>query len=280
MRPPRIVSINDVSGYGRCSLTVALPILSVMGIQCCPLLTAWLSTHTGGFEGYTFNDLTDALLPAWEHWRKMDLKFEAVYSGFLGSEEQIDVVGQILDELKSRGALVIVDPVMADCGAVYTTYTARMCHEMINLAEKADVITPNPTEAALMLDLPLESEPQNYNEAKHWVKELSLNASRSVVLTGVSFDSEHMGAVCFDREHGEFSHTFCQKVPCEFPGTGDIFASVLTGALMQGCPLEQAAALAVSFVRDCMELTFKCGGEPKEGVYFEPLLKKLCYTDK
>lgn len=275
MTPPRVAAINDMSGYGRCSLTVALPILSVMGIQCCPLPTAYLSTHTGGFEGYTFFDMTDGLMPSFEHWQNLNIKFDAVFSGFLGSEAQLSIISDIFDSLKQTDTLILVDPVMADNGEIYTTYTQRMCRDMVRLSEKADIITPNPTEAAIFLDLPLDAEPGSKDEAKDWLRGLNLDGKRSVVLTGLSYGDGTLGAASFDAKNGKISFSSCKRVPCEFPGTGDIFASVLLGAVICGKELCEAADIAVRFVHDCMELTYRNGGDAREGVYFEPLLKTL-----
>ena len=159
MMTPRVAAIHDMSGFGRCSLTVAIPILSAMGVQCCPLPTAFLSTHTGGFEGFTFLDMTDEMSKVADHWASLGLTFQAVYSGFLGSERQIGVVEDFIRRFRGPDTVVVVDPVMGDYGRVYQTYTAAMCSGMARLAELADVITPNLTEAALLLGQPYETLP-------------------------------------------------------------------------------------------------------------------------
>ena len=150
MMTPRVAAIHDMSGFGRCSLTVAIPILSAMGVQCCPLPTAFLSTHTGGFEGFTFLDMTDEMSKVADHWASLGLTFQAVYSGFLGSERQIGVVEDFICRFRGPDTVVVVDPVMGDYGRVYQTYTAAMCSGMARLAELADVITPNLTEACIL----------------------------------------------------------------------------------------------------------------------------------
>ena len=165
MTTPCVAAIHDMSGFGRCSLTVAIPILSAMGVQCCPLPTAFLSTHTGGFEGFTFLDMTDEMPKAARHWKSLGLHFSAVYSGFLGSARQITIVADIIRDFRGDG-VVVVDPVMGDGGAVYRTYTPEMCAGMTHLAEQADVITPNLTEAALLLGIPYEKLPTG--EAGCW----------------------------------------------------------------------------------------------------------------
>ena len=275
MSTPRVAAIHDMSGFGRCSLTVAMPILSAMGIQCCPLPTAFLSTHTGGFEGFTFLDMTDELPKVAAHWKSLHLDFQAIYSGFLGSERQIAIVEDFLREFRGADTAAVIDPVMGDHGAVYQTYTPAMCAGMARLAELADVITPNLTEAALLLGVPYEELPVGEAGCREIVERLSLDGRRSVVLTGASTAPELTGAMCFDAKTGRTEAVQTRRVPQEFHGTGDVFASVLTGALVQGASLPDAARQAVDFVRACAERTAKAGIPIREGVEFEPLLGLL-----
>ena len=275
MSTPRVAAIHDMSGFGRCSLTVAIPILSAMGIQCCPLPTAFLSTHTGGFEGFTFLDMTDELPKVAAHWKSLGLGFQAVYSGFLGSERQIAIVEDFLREFRGPDTVAVIDPVMGDHGAVYQTYTPAMCAGMARLAELADVITPNLTEAALLLDIPYGELPVGEAGCRESVERLSLDGRRSVVLTGASTAPELTGAMCFDARTGRTEAVQTQRVPQEFHGTGDVFASVLTGALVQGASLPDAVRQAVDFVRACAERTARAGIPMREGVEFEPLLGLL-----
>ena len=275
MSTPRVAAIHDMSGFGRCSLTVAIPILSTMGIQCCPLPTAFLSTHTGGFEGFTFLDMTDELPKVAAHWKSLGLGFQAVYSGFLGSERQIAIVEDFLREFRDPDTVAVIDPVMGDHGAVYQTYTPAMCAGMARLAELADVITPNLTEAALLLDIPYGELPVGEAGCREIVERLSLDGRRSVVLTGASTAPELTGAMCFDARTGRTEAVQTRRVPQEFHGTGDVFASVLTGALVQGATLPDAARQAVDFVRACAERTARAGIPMREGVEFESLLGLL-----
>ena len=275
MSTPRVAAIHDMSGFGRCSLTVAIPILSAMGIQCCPLPTAFLSTHTGGFEGFTFLDMTDELPKVAAHWKSLGLGFQAVYSGFLGSERQIAIVEDFLREFRGPDTLAVIDPVMGDHGTVYQTYTPAMCAGMARLAELADVITPDLTEAALLLDMPYGELPVGEAGCREIVERLSLDGRRSVVLTGASTAPELTGAMCFDARTGQTEAVQTQRVPQEFHGTGDVFASVLTGALVQGASLPDAVRQAVDFVRACAERTARAGIPMREGVEFEPLLRLL-----
>ena len=275
MPTPRVAAIHDMSGFGRCSLTVAIPILSVMGLQCCPLPTAFLSTHTGGFTGFTFLDMTDELPKVAAHWKSLGLGFQAVYSGFLGSERQIAIVEDFLREFRGPDTVAVIDPVMGDHGAVYQTYTPAMCAGMARLAELADVITPNLTEAALLLDIPYGELPVGEAGCREIVERLSLDGRRSVVLTGASTAPELTGAMCFDARTGRTEAVQTRRVPQEFHGTGDVFASVLTGALVQGASLPDAVRQAVDFVRACAERTARAGIPMREGVEFEPLLRLL-----
>ena len=275
MPTPRVAAIHDMSGFGRCSLTVAIPILSAMGLQCCPLPTAFLSTHTGGFEGFTFLDMTDELPKAAAHWKSLGLHFQAIYSGFLGSERQIAIVEDFLRAFRESDTVAVIDPVMGDHGEVYRTYTPAMCAGMSRLAELADVITPNLTEAALLLGVPYEELPAGEAGCREIVERLSLDGRRSVVLTGASTAPELTGAMCFDARTGRTEAIQTRRVPQEFHGTGDVFASVLTGALVRGASLPAAARQAVDFVRSCAERTAKAGIPMREGVEFEPLLGLL-----
>ena len=275
MLTPRVAAIHDMSGFGRCSLTVAIPILSAMGVQCCPLPTAFLSTHTGGFEGFTFLDMTDEMPKVAAHWKSLGLDFQAIYSGFLGSERQIGIVEDFIRDFRREDTVVVADPVMADHGAVYQTYTPRMCAGTARLAAHAAVITPNLTEAALLLGVPYHDLPAGEAGCREIVERLSLDGRRSVVLTGASGAPDLTGAMCLDARTGHVEAVQTRRVPQEFHGTGDVFASVLTGALVRGKSLTDAAREAVEFVRACAERTAQVQLPMREGVDFEPLLGLL-----
>lgn len=275
MSTPRVAAIHDLSGYGRCSLTVALPILSAMGVQCCPLPTAFLSTHTGGFEGFTFLDMTDEMPRVAAHWKQLHLEFHAVYSGFLGSVRQIDTVAEFIQDFKGPNTVIVVDPVMGDHGKIYQTYTAAMCDGMAHLAALADVITPNLTEAALLLGVPYDTLPNDEAGYRTIVEALSLQGKRSVVLTGVSLSPGQTGAMCFDVHSGKTETVQTTFVARQLHGTGDVFSSVLTGALVLGNSLPQATRRAADFVRACAERTVEEKLSLLEGVDFEPLLWTL-----
>ena len=219
--------------------------------------------------------MTDEMPRAAAHWKSLGLDFQAIYSGFLGSERQIGIVEDFIRDFRQADTLVVVDPVMGDHGQVYQTYTPAMCSGMARLAEEADVITPNLTEAALLLGVPYETLPAGEDGCREIVERLSLNGRRSVALTGASTAPELTGAMCFDAKTGRTEAVQTRRVPREFHGTGDVFASVLTGALVKGASLPDAARQAVEFIRACAERTAAQDLPMREGVDFEPLLGLL-----
>ena len=260
-RAPRIAAIQDISGFGRCSTTVVLPVLAAMGGECCPLLTACLSAHTA--------------FPASEKATFLGVTFDAIYSGFLGSAGQIGLIEDFYRQFRREGTLVLVDPVMGDHGKPYRTYTPELCGRMRDLAAQADVITPNLTEAALLLEEDYADLPRDEEGLRAWLERLSLDGRRSVVLTGVSLRPGAIGAGCFDRATGRIRFAMARQEPAQFPGTGDLFASVVLGAMLRGEPLETAAQRAAEFVQRCAAHTLALGTPVLEGVQFEPLLGEL-----
>ncbi len=274
---PRIAAIQDISGFGRCSLTVVLPVLSTMGSQCCPLLTASLSAHTAfpPSDKATFLDLTGQMEQTADHWAELGVTFDAIYSGFLGSADQIRIIEQFYRQFRGEHTRVLVDPVMGDHGKPYRTYTPNLCARMRELADQADCITPNWTEAALLLGEDYDSRPTEESSIRSWLERLSLDGRRSVVLTGVSLAESQVGAGYFDRITGTTGFAMAHQEPAHFPGTGDLFASVLLGALMRGDELPGSVRQAVDFVQRCAAHTLAAGTPPVEGVQFEPLLKEL-----
>lgn len=271
MPVPRIAAVHDLSCFGRCSLTVAIPVLSAMGCQCCPLPTALLSAHTA-FQGGTFLDLTEEMPRIAAHWGGIPLRFDCIYSGFLGSPAQVETVTQLIRRFR-EGAVVVVDPVMGDHGRAYRTCTPELCAGIRQLAQAADVITPNLTEAALLLEQPYAAI--QVADSMEVIRRLSLEGRRSVVLTGYSAADGQTGALCFDRGTGQVQAVQTPREPGDFPGTGDLFASVLAGGLARGIPLFQAAQAAADFVRVCVKRTLEANTPPRNGVEFEPLLGLL-----
>lgn len=267
----RVAAIHDLSGFGRCSLAVIIPVLSSMGIQCCPVPTAVLSTHTGGFEDIVIKDLTDYISPALSQYKKLGIEFDAVYSGFLASAEQIDHCLEFFSVYKD--SLKIVDPVMGDHGKPYRTYTAELCKRMGELVDVADVITPNLTEAAILLG---EQYPVELTAGlvKSWLARLCERV-KIAVITGVPLTEGVIANVGCDRDHGGFWRVDCDYVPASYPGTGDIFASVLTGSLLLGDSLPIAMDRATAFTQIAIKNTYSYGLEPRNGVLFEPSLSRL-----
>lgn len=275
-RAPRVAAVHDMSGVGRCSLTVILPVLAAMGCQCSPMLTAYLSAHTAfpPSEHAVFLDLTDQMGQTAAHWAEIGFLPDAVYSGFLGSERQIGLLQTAICRFRRRQTLVLVDPVMGDHGRAYRTCTPGLCARMKELAAQADVITPNLTEAALLLEEPYQAEP-DLDTIRRWLERLSLEGRRSVVLTGVSVGESHVGAASLDRATGHMELALTHREAASFPGTGDLFAAVLLGGLLRGEALGQAAAGAAAFVRQCVSHTLALAAPPLEGVEFECMLNLL-----
>ena len=287
MHQERILAIHDISCVGRCSLTVALPIISSVGIECSGLPTAVLSTHTGGFTGFTYRDLTEDMMPIDRHWQSLGIKFDAFYTGFLGSFEQIDLMHTLFDDF-GKEALKIVDPCMADNGKLYPGFTPEFALSMAKLCSKADVLVPNLTETAFMLDIPYPGRDYCKSDIENLLKQLADLGAKKIVLKGIEFDKPQpglsgtegkIGIASYDAATESVGWYFHKKMPVNFHGTGDIFASVLTGALMRGLPLEKAYALAGDFVAESIAETLKNENHNWYGVDFEAvfpyLLKRL-----
>ncbi|MDR1800644.1 MAG: pyridoxamine kinase [Lachnospiraceae bacterium] len=271
----RVAAIHDISCFGRCSLTVALPIISAAGIETSVIPTAVLSTHTGGFTGFTYRDLTDDILPVANHWKSLGLSFDAIYTGFLGSFEQIDIVVKTFETLKDDGTLIAVDPVMADYGKLYSIFPETFPDGMRRVCEAADVIMPNMTEAALLLHEPYHDGPHTEEEIKHILKALADIGPKKIVLTGASYDKDTVGAASYDTETGEFGYTKRDIILPMCHGTGDVFGSVLVAALLKGATLAQAAASAVDFTVECIKRTRAANIDERFGVIFEEGLSGL-----
>ena len=283
-RVPRVAAIHDLSCFGRCALTVVMPTLSVMGLQCIPLPTALLSTHTGGFTDLHFVDLSDSMDRIADHFARLPLTFDAIYSGFLGSVRQIDTVSDFIDrhrEGEDGRALVLVDPVMGDDGSLYSTYTAELQAGMRRLCEKADVITPNLTEACFLTGTPwrdtsaMDEESANLFAAS-LAQKMTVFGAKRIVLTGVPFDDQ-IGTYILDHStaHPESCFYTVKRQPKSYPGTGDIFASVVLGALMRGDSLILAARAAADFICDVIGYSIACGEPTRDGVLLEPMLGEL-----
>lgn len=275
----RVAAIHDLSGFGKCSLTVALPILSAAGLETSALPTAVLSTHTGGISGYTYRDLTEDMLPFMRHWKDLDIRFDAIYSGFLGSFEQLEIVKDFFSLFKRNDNLILVDPVMADNGELYKIFTPEFARGMRSLCEKADIIVPNLTEAALLLDEPYHAGPYTKAYIESVLRQLSQLGPSQIVLTGVYFDENELGAATYDARRDRTEYILSDRIPGYYHGTGDVFASALLSGLLNNFNLERSAEIAVRFTTESILRTFKAQTDYRFGVNFEQsipdLLKEL-----
>lgn len=274
-RQKRVVAIHDISCVGRCSLTVALPIISAAGIETSVLPTAILSTHTGGFEGFTYRDLTEDIEPISKHWQSLDLEVDALYSGFLGSFEQIDLVADLFSSFKKENTLVMVDPVMADNGVLYSVYNMDMAKGMAKLCSQADLVVPNLTEAAFMLEEDYIGENYTKEYIESTLRKLGEMGPKKVVLTGVSFEPGLLGAACYDRDTGIIEYAFNKRVEGYFHGTGDVFGSSLLSALLNDFSLPEATQIAVDYTLECIHYTVQENKDRKYGPVFERALPYL-----
>lgn len=273
----RVAAFHDISGFGKCSLTVALPVLSAAGIEVCPVPTAVLSTHTGEFTGFTYRDLTEDLPAYLRHWQELHLQFDAIYSGFLGSKQQITILREFCREQREHPTLVFVDPVMGDNGKLYPVYTPEICAEMRKLSAEADIIVPNMTEAALLLDRPYRPGPYDEAYIREILCQLLALGPAKVVLTGVYLEEAHLGAAAVSREDSEPTYAFSPRVSGMLHGTGDVFSSILLAAVLNGCSLSESIAIAVDLTYDAIVITGAIGTHPREGVAFEKILPALIH---
>lgn len=270
---PRMAAIHDISGLGKCSLTVALPIVSASGVECCCIPTALLSTHTGCFEDWTFHDLSDDILPIAEHWSKLDdIKFDAIYSGYLASEKQGELIEKCIDYLRNDDTLVIVDPAMADNGKYYANLDEKMSACFRRLISKADVITPNLTEACFITATEYVPAPHDEKFVNELLDKLSALGPKVVAITGVCPDSEHVGIVARDNRAGKTTRIMNVSHVGTFHGSGDVFASSFAALLTRGVPTDKALSIAEEFVSDCVERTEKRNVPHHYGLDFESAL--------
>lgn len=267
---PRVAAVHDVSGYGKCALTVAMPVLSACGVEVCPMPTALLSANTL-FEGFTFFDFTPHMEAYLEHWKKLGLCFDSVYSGFLGSEKQISYVARLIEDFDS--GLSVIDPVMGDNGVVIKTYTPEMCKSMIDLVSIADCATPNITEACLLTGRSYPGAELSRDESAAICRDICNLGTRSVVLTGVQRNNGRLYNCGMDK--GEYFECEIELLPYLQHGTGDLFTSVMLGGLMRGNCLQDSVHSAAHFVYDAMEYGRYIEDIFDRGVAFEPLAWKL-----
>ena len=269
----RVLSIQDISCLGRCSQTVALPIISAIGVECVILPTAVLSTHTM-FRGFTCKDLSDQLRPVAEHWEKERIHFDAIYTGYLASAEQIEDVCSIFRQFRDNDTLIFVDPAMADHGKLYPAFGPEFPAEMAKVCAMADIIVPNLTEACLLTGTPyLETYDKAY--IQELLKKLCALGAKKAVLTGVGFVPGELGVMAYDTETGNYFTCFSDHLPTSYHGTGDLFSATCIGAMMDGRTLEDALKIAVDYTVECIRITAAAGHETYYGVEFERAIPYL-----
>ena len=269
----RILTIQDISCVGKCSLTVALPIISAMGVETAIIPTAVLSTHTM-FQNFTFKDLADQIDPICNHWQAEGIGFDGIYTGYLGSFEQIDMMARLFDTFKTEENVILVDPVMADNGKLYPTFDEAFAAKMATLCAKADIIVPNITEACFMTGTEYR---EVYDEAyvKELLQKLSQLGAKVSILTGVSFEEGKTGVMGYEAATGEFSYYCHEKLPRSYHGTGDVFSSTCVGAMMGGKSWQEAVKVAADYTAECIRLTIADPEGRNYGVNFEQAIPYL-----
>lgn len=266
----RIMTVQDISCVGKCSLTVALPIISAAGVEAAVLPTAVLSTHTA-FPKFTFKDLTDEITPIKNTLSELEIDFDAIYTGYLGSFLQLELVENFILDFKKKDTFVLIDPVMADNGKLYSGFTPEFAARMAKLCAKADLVLPNLTEASFMLGVPYNPD---YDESyiRELLKKLTELGAPKAALTGISFEADKIGVYSYDSVSGEYFYYANEKLPVSYHGTGDIYASAALGAIMRGHSLEKALSIAVDFTLECMKKTESDPEHRFYGVNFESAL--------
>ena len=274
MTEKRVITIQDISCLGQCSLTVALPIISACGVETIILPSAVLSTHTGGFTGYTFRDLTDDIPDIMNHWMKENQKFDCIYTGYLGSITQIDYVGDLMENVLNDGALKIVDPAMADNGNLYYGFNQEFVENMAKLCGKADIVLPNITEAAFMTGLPYKEAVHDEDYIKSLLAGIKKLGAKKTILKGISYEEGKIGVAVYDAVTDDLKYYFTEKIEKNSHGTGDCYAAAFTGAVMQGRSEYDAAKIAADFVVESIKKTID-DEEHWYGVKFEKALPML-----
>ena len=266
----RILTVQDISCVGRCSLTVALPIISAAGVEAGVLPTAVLSTHTM-FPKFTFCDLTDEIEGISQTFCELDIGFDAIYTGYLGSFRQLGLVSDLIDRHKTENCMIVIDPAMADNGKLYPAFSPEFAKAMAKLCGKADLIIPNLTEASFMLDIPYNP---NYDEEyiRSVLKKLTDLGAKRAALTGISFDETKLGVYAYDSTTDSYFSYYNDVKPVAYHGTGDIFASATLGALMRGHSVESALSVAVDYTLECIKITMDDENRRTYGVNFEEAL--------
>lgn len=269
----KIAAINDLSGFGGCSMTVLLPIIAHMGIQCCPVITSIFSNHSG-YDEYFFDDYTDKMGPYTEQWKKLGLEFDGIYTGFLGSAKQIDIVCRFIDDFRSAGTTVIVDPVMGDDGTAYSTYTGQMCRKMKMLVQKADLVTPNVTEACILTDTEYGTGDFTQRQILAMARKIASYGPSGVVITGIRSGSMYISNFIYRKMRDQESYKLLRTritgtTRC---GTGDVFASILAADAVNKTDLETSVRKAAAFIKKCINRAVELNVPETDGVCVEEML--------
>ena len=268
----KLAVINDISGFGRCSVAVALPIVSYMGVQCCPVPTSVFSNHTG-FPHYFFDDYTDRMEEYISHWKRLGLSFDGIATGFLGSDRQIQIVKDFIRDFKGKNTKIIIDPVMGDYGKLYSTYTEELCQEMKKLVCLADIITPNLTECCKLTDTPYKGEGWRKKELQCMAEQLAEEGPRKIVITGIKQGAFIANYIYEKGREPKWIRT--HKVGTERSGTGDVFASIIATDAVNGVPFDRSVRKASAFVKKCILKSIELEIPKTDGVCFEEILYQL-----
>ncbi|MBQ6892885.1 MAG: pyridoxamine kinase [Clostridia bacterium] len=281
----RVAALHDLSAFGRCALTVVIPALSSMGVQVLPVPTTLLSTHTGGFDGYYFRDMSDSIMPIAEHWEKLGIKLDSIYTGFLSGEEQCSIIERFILKFKDENTLTLVDPVFGDDGVLYSSCTMGLVERMKHLCSLGDIIVPNLTEACMLCGKEYkDTSSMQPAELKAYISELlyalSEFGAKRIAITGIVTDKEsNVATAGLDLSEKSLDRSpfyiTLHREGGSYPGTGDLFASVLLGKMLGGASFTKAVAVASAFVRDVIAVSEKYDTPHREGVALEPCLYKL-----
>ena len=270
----KVVTIQDISCFGKCSLTVALPVISAMGISCSVIPTAILSTHTGGFTGYTFHDLTDDIPKISDHWATLGFEFDGISTGYLGSCRQVGIVADFIARHRKRNTLVFIDPAMADNGRLYAGFDSDFAASMRELCRTADIVVPNITEASMLVGCDYIGSGYGEDYIRSMLRALCALGPQRALITGVSFDASRQGAMAYDSQSGEYIEYYSEILSDNFHGTGDVFAAALFGALVLGRGMGDAMKIAVDFTVASIRATIGDDSH-RYGVKFEKALPDL-----
>lgn len=267
----KIALINDFTGFGKCSITVALPVISALRVQCCPVVTSIFSNHTA-YPEYFFDDYTDKMQEYINQWKKLELKFEGIATGFLGSARQIEIVSQFINEFKTENTVLIVDPVMGDYGVKYDTYTEEMCEKMKMLVSMSDIITPNLTECCILTDTAYRDD-IDYTDVRKMAEKLSGMGPDKIVITGIE-RKDYINNFVYEKGKEE-KIIKSKKIGISRSGTGDIFSAIISADAVNGVKFETSVRKAIRFIRRCIVLSDDREIPTEDGVCFEDVLTTL-----